>query len=263
MGAQPDFGRTAGDYGRHRAGFPEAFFERLAAFGIGRPGQRLLDLGTGTGTIARGFAVRGCEATGLDRSAGMVGEAERLDREAGVAVRYLVAPAEQTGLQGESFEVVTAGQCWHWFDRPRVAAEVRRLLVPGGQLVIGHFDWIPLPGNVVDATERLIERHNPAWRLGGGTGIYPAWPGDVAGAGFEGIETFSVDMRVRYSHEGWRGRIRASAGVGASLAPEAVAAFDRDLAGLLARDFPEDPLAVPHRLWALVCRAPVEGRRRD
>ncbi len=51
-----DFGKTANDYGRHRAGFPDEFFERLKALGILRAGMRALDLGTGTGTIARGLA---------------------------------------------------------------------------------------------------------------------------------------------------------------------------------------------------------------
>ena len=53
---QPDFGLTADDYRRHRAGFPDSFFERLEAFGVGRPGQRVVDMGTGAGTLARGFA---------------------------------------------------------------------------------------------------------------------------------------------------------------------------------------------------------------
>ena len=54
-----DFGRTAEDYARHRAGFPEQLFERLTARGIGCAGQRVLDLGSGTGSLARGFARRG------------------------------------------------------------------------------------------------------------------------------------------------------------------------------------------------------------
>jgi 2-polyprenyl-3-methyl-5-hydroxy-6-metoxy-1,4-benzoquinol methylase len=82
--ARVDFGRTAPDYARHRAGFPEAFFERLLEARIVRPGLRLLDLGTGTGTLARGFAKRGLEVTGLDIAPALLETAEELDREAGV-----------------------------------------------------------------------------------------------------------------------------------------------------------------------------------
>jgi hypothetical protein len=129
--------------------------------------------------------------------------------------------------------------------------------VPDGALVICYFDWLPLPGNVVAATEALILEHNPEWPLAGGLGMYPLWTLDVAEAGFRRLETFSFDVDVSYSHEAWRGRIRASAGVAASLPPDAVADFDGELAGLLDEDFPGEPLAIPHRVWALVARAPT------
>lgn len=256
-GKPVDFGKTAEDYGRHRAGFPPALFERLRAAGIGLPGHRLLDLGTGTGTLARGFALGGCAVTGLDPAEPLMEQARVLDTQAGVSVSYVVGRAEETGLPGNSFDVVAAGQCWHWFDGPLAAAEARRLLVPAGRLVIAHYDWLPLPGNVVEATEKLIEAHNPAWTMGGGTGLHPSGLADVAIAGFTELETFSFDEPAMYSHEGWRGRVRASAGVGASLSPREVAAFDADLALLLAERFPGDPLAVPHRCFALTCRAPA------
>ena len=70
-----------------------------------------------------------------------------------------MATAEDTQLPGASYDLVTAGQCWHWFDGDRAAAEARRLLRPGGSVVIAHFDWIPLPGNVASSTEAKIERH--------------------------------------------------------------------------------------------------------
>ena len=251
-----DFGKTASDYGAFRAGFPEELYDRLAKFGIGLTGQRLLDLGTGTGTLGRGFARRGCAVTGLDPSDALIDEARRLDDEAGVATDYVTAQAEDTGFADDAFDVVTAGQCWHWFDRPAAASETRRLLKPGGALVIAHFDWIPLPGNVAEATERLIRRHNPDWFTGGSTAVKSNWPADVAVAGFGDIETFSFDENTPYSHEAWRGRIRASAGVGASLAAGAVERFDDELTTLLTDRFPEDPLAVLHRCFALVCRAP-------
>lgn len=160
-----DFGKTSSDYAKHRAGFPEAFFERLAPFGVGLPGQRVLDLGTGTGTVARGLARRGCTVTGLDKSVALVDQAKQLDADGGVSIEYVIASAEETGLPAGTMDVVTACQCWHWFDRPRAAREVLRVLVPGGTLVIAHFDWLPLAGNVVEATERLIEATTHSGRL--------------------------------------------------------------------------------------------------
>src|SRR5208337_5321181 len=135
-----DFGATAEDYSRYRAGFPDILFERLLSFAIGRAGDRVLDLGTGTGTLARGFALRACTVVGIDPSAELMKQAAALDRRAGVTVRYVVARAEQTAMADRSFDVVGAGQCWHWFDRARAAAEARRVLVAAGRLLIAHFD---------------------------------------------------------------------------------------------------------------------------
>ena len=254
-GKQVDFGKTAADYGRWRAGYPDELYRRLAAFGIGVAGQRILDLATGTGFLGRGFARRGCAVAALDISLPLMSEARRLDSEEGLAMNYVRAQAESLPWRAAVFDVVSAGQSWHWFERATVAREARRVLRRGGWLVIAHFDWIPLAGNVVEATEQLIMRHNPAWRLGGGLGIHPAFTRDVGLAGFVDIETFSFDVTVPYTHDGWRGRIRASAGIGGQLPPAQVAAFDAEHAALLKARFPQDPLAVLHRAFAIVCRA--------
>ena len=260
-GGEVDYGGTARDYARYRAGFPEELYERLEAMGVGGTGRRVLDLGTGTGDLARGFALRGAEAIGIDVSDALLDVARELDREAGVSVDYRVGIAEETGLPDASEDVVTAAQCWHWFDRPRAAREARRVLVPGGSMVICHLDRPHVEGSVGLATLELQLRHNPGFALpygdSGGQGIHPQWLGDLADAGFVRLETFSFDITIPYTHDAWRGRCRASGPCGGSMDPAAVERFDRELAELLAERFPREPMDVPHRVWAVVGRSPA------
>ena len=240
---------------------PRAPLRRLSETPLGRRASALLGrlqrAQLGVSDLDPAFGVG--PVVGLDPAQSLMDEAMALDAKAGVTVEYRLGRAEDTGLPDAAFDVVTAGQCWHWFDGPAAAAEVRRLLRPGARVVITHFDWLPLSGNVVAATEALITKHNPAWRMGGGTGLYPEWLRHLGEAGFEDLRTFSFDLTVPYTHADWRGRIRASAGVGASLPVDAVAAFDREHEAILAERFAEDPLAVPHRVWAVIGRSPKQA----
>lgn len=249
FGAQVDFGRAAFDYRQHRAGFPDRFFDELAGQIDLSAGVAALDIGTGTGTVARGLARRGCTVVGIDPAPALLDQAIEIDHEEPLGIAYRDGRAEALDFEGDSFDVVTAGQCWHWFDRTRAAAEAFRVLRPGGALIIAHFDWIPLPGNVVADTEKLILEANPAWTMGGGTGLYPQWLADLSQAGFTELKTCSFDVVQPYSHEAWRGRIRASAGIKASLDPAATDEFDVRLRAMLNANYPDDPLQVPHRVW--------------
>ena len=253
-----NFGRTALDYARYRAGFPDRFYDRLFNGGWIAAGNSILDVGTGTGTVARGLTKRGCNVVGLDPSIELVEQAKVLDSAVHVKIDYVIATAEQTGLPSHSFDAVTAGTCWHWFDRRLAALESRRLLKPGGRLIIAHQDWLGLSGNVVEATEALIREHNPAWGEGavycegnqGGT-TEPLWFNDLHAAEFKDIESFTFHVDVAYSHEAWLGRIRASAGVAASMSPDQVARFSDAHRAMLAHDFRDDPLRIPHRVFAV------------
>jgi len=253
-----DFGVAAADYAAHRQGHPAETFRRLAALGVGRPGQAVIDLGTGTGDVARTLAAAGARVTGVDPSAALLAEAARLAGAAGLEVTWRRAAAEATGLPDRCADAVTVGQAWHWFDRARAAAEVRRLLRPGGALALFYVDWLPVPGSVVELTLDLVARHRDrplpdATRLGH-HGIYPGFPDDLMAAGLVGLEMFGFDLVQRYHHAGWLGRMRASAPV-STMAPAAAAAFAAELTAALARGF-ADPCDVPHRVFALVARAP-------
>jgi SAM-dependent methyltransferase len=251
-GRQIEWGRTSADYAEYRPNYPDEFYQRLAERGIGVPGQRILDLGTGVGFLAQRFAEQGAAVVGIDIDAGQIAGARDRARAAQTDVDYRVARAEDTGLPSETFDVVTASQCWLYFDKQLASREVIRLLRPGGRLMTCHFCWLPLVDETTRRTEELVLKYNPGWTGAG-------YDGRVARElpwmkpSFEVMDFFVFDAPIAFSRESWRGRFRACRGVGASLSTEEVAAFDHELAELLERTVP--PIFhVPHRVDCHILR---------
>ena len=139
-----DFGRRSGDYAKDRPGFPGSFYDRVESF-VALNHTRAVDLGTGPGIVAIELAKRGATVTGVDISQNQINAARDRAAQAGVADRctFVVAPAENTTLPPGEFDLVTAGQCWGWFDEPQALREVNRLLRPGGRLVVGQYCSLP------------------------------------------------------------------------------------------------------------------------
>lgn len=98
---------------------------------------------------------------------------------------------------------------------------------------------------------RLREKYNPAWKGGSWPlGFYPQKPGDLSFGGWRSVQSFLYEEAIPYTHEAWRGRMRAYAGIGGSLSPETVNAFDAEFAAALAENFPREPMMIPHKVWA-------------
>lgn len=252
-----DFGRHSRDYAEHRPGFPPSFYRRLDSV-LPIAGSRSLDLATGPGTIALELAARGSSVVGLDVSIAQVATAARRARERGLQrrARFQVAAAETTALDPSAFDMVTAGQCWHWFDDEAVFAECLRVLRPGGVLVIAYYSYLVEHSDVARRTEELVLRFNPTWTMAGWSGTLPGLIDETIRGGFELHEQFCYDHDESFSHARWRGRIRTCNGVGSGgLAPRDVQRFDEALRGIMADEFP-DPVVVPHRVWCVVARKP-------
>src|SRR5688572_12022824 len=159
-----DFTPTAEDYARYRKPFPAELFERLAKLGVGLTGQRVLDVGAATGLMGRELARRGCDVMVTDVSAAL------LRRGDGVTA-LAAARVEALPFGNETFDVVTAAQCWHWFDRGVAPREIRRVLRPSGRLAVIYQMYVPLPASVAERTEKLILKFQPAWRHANSAGI--------------------------------------------------------------------------------------------
>jgi ubiquinone/menaquinone biosynthesis C-methylase UbiE len=253
-----DFGLRSRDYAEQRPGFPDSFYERLERF---RPlvGARVLDLGTGPGIMALPLAERGAYVIGTDISENQIVAARERAAAAGLGDRctFEVARAEETGLPSASFDVITSGQSWHWFDHEKALAECTRLLAPGGYLVIAHYSYLPQHSALVRDSEALVLKHNPAWKLGGFNGLLPWLVDSIATDAMKLCEQFVYDHDRKMSHEAWRGRMRTCNGVGSGGMDEAtVERFDRDLAELLAAKYPE-PVPVPHRVHCVIAQKVV------
>jgi hypothetical protein len=86
-------------------------------------------------------------------------------------VDYRTGAAEETGLATGLSTCTPHGRAGTasivQAPRPRLDA-----CWGGRTIVICHFDWLPLPGNVVEATEQRILAHNPGWGLAGENGTY-------------------------------------------------------------------------------------------
>jgi len=124
------FGSVAREYAQLRPGYPAD----AVAFLLGDRPCRVLDLGAGTGKLTDELLAAGHEVVAVDPSVDML--AQLAARHPGVATA--VGGAEGIPLPDADVDAVVAAQAAHWFDPPRAAPELRRVLRPGG--VVG-FVW--------------------------------------------------------------------------------------------------------------------------
>lgn len=126
------FKGAAEGYARFRPSYPAALVDWvLAQADVGR-GDRVADVGCGTGILTRLLAERGLEVTGIDPNEDMLAQA----RAAGGPADYHRGEAGATGLDGASVALVTVAQAFHWFDAEAALAEFHRVLRPGGHVAV-------------------------------------------------------------------------------------------------------------------------------
>ena len=156
------FQRAAADYERSRPSYPQAVLDALPSSG------RIVDLAAGTGKLTRLLP-------------GDVIAIEPVEAMRAVAATFapaIGATAEALPLRDACVDAVTVAQAFHWFDAPRALAEIRRVLKPGGTLLLVWNDRDNRVPWVAEMTA-VIHAHDP----GDAYEQVTDWPQVIADAG--------------------------------------------------------------------------------
>jgi SAM-dependent methyltransferase len=125
-------------------GLTEELHERLVEHLDPQPGERFLDVATGTGAVALRAARAGADVTGVDLAPALVETARRRAGHEGLSADFKVGDAENLPFEDGSFDVVSAIGVMFAPDHAAVARELARVCRPCGRL--GLVNWTPESG---------------------------------------------------------------------------------------------------------------------
>ncbi|MBC9878597.1 class I SAM-dependent methyltransferase [Bradyrhizobium sp. INPA01-394B] len=191
------FASTASTYEHLRPPYPRAFFHSVAQKLDLSERCALIDLGTGPGLLALGFAPHVGRIVGVDPEPAMIETARRAAARAGQALTLIEGKAETLASDIGTFDIVTIGRALHWMDRDATLARLDQLVTPGGAILIcasfsvtdGRNPWL-------EGYNEIRRRWSPAklWEEAGkGTRTHRDLPAFFRGSAFAPTDLIAVE----------------------------------------------------------------------
>jgi SAM-dependent methyltransferase len=143
------FDDVAEDYDRERPGYPDELIDAACRAGGLTAGDRIVEVGSGTGLLTTALLARGFEVDAVEPGANMIRVAERrVGPEA--AVRFHRGRFEDVALPERAFGAVFSATAFHWIDPEIGWARAAHLLGPGGVLALLQYCEVSDPRTVDD-----------------------------------------------------------------------------------------------------------------
>jgi len=244
------FSRQAADYAKFRPRYPHEMFEYLGSVAPRR--QLAWDSGTGNGQAAVGLASVFDRVIATDASEKQISNAEPHER-----VEYRVAPAENSGIQSATVDLIMVAQALHWFDLPRFHEEVPRVLKSKGVFAASAYKFF----HITPEIDPLVNHRYYDKVVG------PFWPPERTLVEkfeelpfpFSEIQTPSFEMIAQWNLEHLLGYLRSW-----SATQRFIAAKNRDPLEIIAGELraawgaAKEPRRV---VWPLTLRVGIKDRR--
>lgn len=211
-GMAESFGADPAAYHRSRPTYPQVLAERIIAAGSG---PDVLDVGIGTGISAQRFTAAGCRVLGVEVDARMAEFAR------GRGFEVEVARFEHWDPQGRTFDIVIAGQTWHWIDPVAGATRAAQVLRPGGRLA-AFWNTFQFPPRLAESLPTIYARLLPDSPFARGMFAGPDAYGPVfdraadgirQAGGFDEPERWRTDWQRRYTRDEWLSVVPTAGGL--------------------------------------------------
>jgi ubiquinone/menaquinone biosynthesis C-methylase UbiE len=259
------FASTVGYYERHRLAYPDRLLARLVTLLGLRPGDSVLDLGTGTGMLAVGFARLGMTVTAMDPEPGMLAACKDAAQMAGVNLTLRQASSYDLTPDMGPFKLVTIGRSFHWMDRLATLKMLGEIVTGDGGVALFHDahppvaenNWFKVLRDVQDKFGRSEEPHVRERR--GGHSRYEPF---LYQSQFTQLDGLSVTIRQKLATEDLVGRAFSMSTCSREKLGDRADAFAAALSTALQDLSPDGTFVEVAELVALLARRPQQDAQR-